>query len=130
MLQMELDLDDYHWNTDGSEEIDAHGFLFNDDTGGFRSGTIIGGCVIRWRKCEEGPKSWWLEWAWVAPHVRRRGVFSRHWTQMANSFEGLQVPQQVLCEMKELWAKENAQPSDLSPGTVSGTPPYDTKSQF
>lgn len=107
---------DFCWNSDGSEEPTAHGFLFNDDTGGYESGTIVGGCVVRWRHLDLGPKRWWLEWAYVAPRVRRRGIFMRNWVRLENEFEGLQFPQITEFAMKELWAEENKRPSGLSPG--------------
>lgn len=99
---------DFSWHSDRSENKQAHGFLFNDDTGGFRSGTCVGGCVVRWRHLDSGPKRWWLEWAYVAPCVRRRGIFSRRWTTLANEFEALEIPEITLHAMKELWEKGNS----------------------
>lgn len=91
LFKSELDLEGVYWFADGNEDENAHGFLFNDESGQCGHGSIIGGCVVRWKTYDDGPERWLLDWAWVAPKARNMGVFSQHWAKLSEYFEGLQL---------------------------------------
>lgn len=100
IFKKELDLSGTYWFPNGKEDKNAHGFLFNDETGHYGNGSIIGGCVVRWEKYEGGPARWWLDWAWVNPNARQQGIFSRHLAKLSERFEGLQLQLYHLYERK------------------------------
>lgn len=91
IFKNELDLDGVYWFSNGNEDKNAHGFLFNDEIDNFGNGAIIGGCVVRKLPYEGAPARWWLDWAWVTPHARGQGIFSRHLAMLSERFEGLQL---------------------------------------
>lgn len=117
MFKNELDLDGVYWFANGRENKNAHGFLFNDETDHFGNGAIIGGCVVRYLPYEGEPARWWLDWAFVAPHARGQGIFSRHLAELSKRFEGLQLQPYHLYQRNQqkealAWAREASwQPS-------------------
>jgi hypothetical protein len=80
-FRREFHYDFVQW--DGPHRVDedpkAHGFLFNDDSGVFGHGAIAGACAFRWREYRDHPPSWAMQWIWIAPKARRRGILSRRW---------------------------------------------------
>jgi hypothetical protein len=83
-FKREFHYDFAQWG-DPEKDFKAHGFLFNDDTGVFGHGAIVGACAFRWREpCArlgdavgmdraQGAPPWRLEppLARVPPQVRR-----------------------------------------------------------
>lgn len=60
---------------------DTHGFLFADE-----EGRIVGACAFRMRDFEAGFRRWCLQWIWVAPEHRRRGVLRSRWEGLRQRF--------------------------------------------
>jgi hypothetical protein len=58
----------------------------NDDTGVFGHGAIVGACAFRWREYRDYPSCWAMQWVWIAPKVRRRGILSRRWGAFRTRF--------------------------------------------
>jgi hypothetical protein len=85
-FQRDFKYDFPQWSPYGDEEPDAHGFLFNDDTGTFGNGAIAGACVFRWREIKDAPAGWVMDWAWIAPAARRKGILQRRWAAFENRF--------------------------------------------
>ena len=48
-FKREFHYDFAQWG-DPEKDFKAHGFLFNDDTGVFGHGAIVGACAFRWRE--------------------------------------------------------------------------------
>ena len=86
MFKRELGYDFPQWSPYGDEQPDAHGFLLCDDTGTFGHGAIAGGCVFRWREWSNRPHGWTMDWVWLAPEVRRRGLLARRWGTFEKRF--------------------------------------------
>ncbi len=76
MFRREFDYDIVQWDS-GDQE--AHGYLFNDDTGAFGHGAIVGACAFRHRQFSKAPAGWTMDWIWLIPRVRRKGILSRVW---------------------------------------------------
>ncbi|WP_181295292.1 hypothetical protein [Pseudomonas sp. Q2-TVG4-2] len=64
------------WNGCQSKKASPnyHGYLFADHTGTHASGTIVGACAFALRK-----EVWSLDWIWVVPSMRRKGVLRHRW---------------------------------------------------
>ena len=87
----------------------AHGFLFNDDTGTFGNGAIIGGCAFRWRD-----DHWGLQFIWIAPKARRKGVLSRRWERFREQFGEFEI-EPPLSEAMKTFAEKFATPRQRPP---------------
>jgi len=53
----------------------ARAFLFIADD----NAIIAGACAFRWRAWTKAPHEWAMDWVWLAPRFRRRGILTRHW---------------------------------------------------
>jgi hypothetical protein len=90
-FKRELSFDFTQWSHDGSEDVDAIGFVFNDDTGTFGHGAIVGGCAFRWTEFRNSDPGWALHWIWIAPAVRRKGITERKWPTLVHRFKSFRV---------------------------------------
>lgn len=85
--EMGFDFVQWECNRKGKEaDPYVHGFLFGDDTGTFPRGTIVGACAFRWRE-----DHWGLQWIWINPQVRRKGVLARRWGRYVEHFGDFEV---------------------------------------
>ena len=41
--------------------------------------SIVGGCCFRWRDWDDLPSEWGLQWIWLHPYFRRKGMLTRSW---------------------------------------------------
>lgn len=41
--------------------------------------TVIGACCFRWREYRSSPHAYALQWAWLHPYERRKGVLTACW---------------------------------------------------
>ena len=105
-FKRELGYDFVQW---GYPERDprARGFLFNDDTGTFGNGAVVGACAFRWRGTE-----WGLQFIWITPKARRKGVLSRRWGRFREQF-GEFVIEPPLSASMEAFAEKHAAPSQV-----------------
>jgi hypothetical protein len=62
-------------------DADAVAYLFADDTDTFGSGAPVGACAFRRRG-----GVWTLDWIWVIPAVRRKGILQRRWPSFRERF--------------------------------------------
>jgi hypothetical protein len=86
-FQREFGYDFCQWeHPKGAKDESGIGFLFNDDTGVFGHGAIVGACAFRWRTWEDAPHGWAMQWIWLAPGARRRGVLTRRWPMLRERF--------------------------------------------
>jgi GNAT superfamily N-acetyltransferase len=107
MFRREFRYDFSQWSPNGDEQPDAHGFLFNDDTGAFGRGAIIGGTVFRWVEFRDATARWAMDWVWIAPAARRKGVLSRLWPAFIQRFEEFRLTPPVSSDMMAFAAKHD-----------------------
>jgi hypothetical protein len=68
------------WPRDGSiMPVECHCYLFADDTETLPSGAIAGACGFNHINYSDGTSGKWLEWIWLCPTVRRKGILERQW---------------------------------------------------
>jgi hypothetical protein len=106
-FQREFDFDFPQWSPFGDEQPSAHGFLFNDTTGTFGQGAIVGGCVFRWVEFLDAPDRWGMDWVWIAPDARRKGVLSRNWPNFIKQFGEFHLTRPVSEGMMTFAAKHS-----------------------
>jgi hypothetical protein len=109
LFQREFQYDFPQWSPHGDEPFDANGFLFDDDTETFGRGAIAGGCVFRWRDFGDASPRWTLDWIWITPALRRKGVLSRRWGWFVSKFGTFHIMGPVSDAMTA-FAKKNGHP--------------------
>lgn len=67
------------WDEDGRVDLDVAGHLLLDDTGEFGPTTIVGAAGFRKGVWTDPEPRWTLEWVWITPKLRSRGILSRAW---------------------------------------------------
>jgi hypothetical protein len=67
------------WAEDGRMPIDCHAYLFGDDTETLGTGAIAGAAGFRLVPRSNEQFRSRLEWIWLCPPVRRKGVLERQW---------------------------------------------------
>jgi zinc-finger of acetyl-transferase ESCO len=68
------------WPRDGTiMPVECHCYLFADDTQTLPFGAIAGACGFSDGKYADGSPGRLLEWIWLCPAVRRKGVLARQW---------------------------------------------------
>lgn len=107
-FRREFHYDFIQWG-DPEDDPKAHGFLFNDDTGMFGHGAIVGACAFRWREWDDTEPGWALQWIWITPQARRKGVLTRRWNIFREMF-GEFVIEPPLSEAMESFAGKHATP--------------------
>lgn len=76
------------WGREVEINQHARAVLFNDDTGTFGHGAIAGAAAFLWRA---DVRRWVLEWVWVAPEARRKGLLYRQWDGLRSKFGGFSI---------------------------------------
>jgi hypothetical protein len=84
-FKREFHYDFPQWHPDGEYGDDVRGVLFIDDTATFGAGAIVGACCFRLR-ARRGPPCWELDWIWLAPPARRKGILTRAWPGLVKCF--------------------------------------------
>ncbi|MDA7947995.1 MAG: C2H2-type zinc finger protein [Hyphomicrobiaceae bacterium] len=105
MFKREFGYDFPQWSPFGDETPDARGFLFNDDTGTFGHGAIAGACAFRWREFADSAPRWAMDWVWLAPDVRRKGLLSRQWALFQERFGSFYLQPPVSPAMQQFAIK-------------------------
>lgn len=82
-FKQEMKFDFIQWGRETHRDTDpqVHGFLFNDTSGTFPYGSIVGACSFRRRQ-----DHWELDWIWVTPKVRRKGILIQRWQGFLDRF--------------------------------------------
>lgn len=101
-------------STEKDTDPNVHGFLFPDDSGIFPTGTIVGACAFRRRE-----DYWALQWMWLAPKVRRRGILARRWPMFLERFGDFVVEAPLSNAMKAFVRQHGSesQKRALEPGS-------------
>lgn len=53
---------------------------------GIGNSKTVGACCFRWREWIDAPHSWALQWIWLHPYFRRRGILSDAWSTFTEQF--------------------------------------------
>lgn len=80
-FRREFDFDFVQYGCDGLEtDQNAVAYLFTIPNYDKREGQIVlGACCFRQREWENKPY-WVLQWIWLHPYARRRGILSYYWS--------------------------------------------------
>ena len=86
------------------------GFLFTEfaldqleenDSAPYR---LAGGGLFRWQEWEDHEPLWELDWIWVHPFFRHRGVLSKHWEKFTHQFGNFDVALPLSNDMEKFLA--------------------------
>ena len=103
MVDATLGNDILSFGADGDDDPKAHGFLFNDDSCVFGHGAIVGACE---REYTDHPPCWAMQWIWIAPKARRRGILSRRWDAFRARFGKFVIEPPLSDAMQAFAAKQ------------------------
>lgn len=84
------------------------GYLFADHTGTYPPGTIVGACAFVLRKGK-----WRLDWIWVVPGMRRKGVLSHRWQVFLHRYGDFDI-EHPLSDAMEAFVRRNGTPQQRS----------------
>jgi hypothetical protein len=84
-FKREFGYDFVQWHPNGEFGDDVRGVRFVDHSGAFGLGAIVGACCFRVR-ARHGPPCWELDWIWLAPPARRRGILTLAWDGLVQRF--------------------------------------------
>ena len=87
-FKREMLFDFIQWGKDTHRDTDPHvqGFLLADTSGTFPHGSIVGACAFRMRQ-----NHWELDWIWIAPKARRKGILKERWPGFLDHFGDFRV---------------------------------------
>jgi hypothetical protein len=68
-------------------------------------GRILGAISFRWREPRDEPAFWGLQWVWIAPKMRRRGILSSRWAVFRERFGDFVVESPVSETMQAFLSK-------------------------
>ncbi len=83
LFRKEFGYDFVQWSVKDEDPATTIGFLFPG--AGSDEDAMAGACCFR-RRGEGDAAAWWLDWIWMAPPYRRRGILSRHWPWFLERF--------------------------------------------
>lgn len=105
-FKREFRYDFLQWNGCQSRKATPtyQGYLFADHTGTHPPGTIVGACAFALR---EG--TWSLDWIWVVPSMRRKGVLSHRWKAFLDRYGDFDI-EHPLSEAMEAFVRRHGIP--------------------
>lgn len=77
------------------------GYLFADHTGTHPPATIVGACAFALRQGR-----WSLDWIWVTPSMRRKGVLSHRWQAFLDRYGDFDI-EHPLSDAMEAFVRQN-----------------------
>ena len=99
-FQREFKFDFIQWESlKGDTDPYVRGYLFV-----MPSSVVVGACALRWREHEER-FFWGLQWIWISPGYRRKGILTRHWPALRKSYGDYFVEAPVSDEMMSFLEK-------------------------
>lgn len=98
------------WNGCQSKKATStyQGYLFADNTGTHPPGTIVGACAFALRQ-----GSWSLDWIWVTPSMRRKGVLSYRWQAFLDKYGDFDI-EHPLSDAMEAFVRRSGTPQQRS----------------
>lgn len=100
------------WDESGRVGSDVVGHLLLDDTGMFGPTTIAGAAGFRYAVWTDPQPRWILEWVWIMPKLRSRGILSRAWPAFRQRYGEFPVERPLTAAM-ERFVDKRSQPNQL-----------------
>ncbi len=101
-FKRELHFDFVQWDIEEKDGPDrCVGFLFASDDGS----TIAGACTFRLREYANRAPTWAMQWMWLAPPYRRRGILTRHWPSFIARFGAFRLERPLSDAMRAFAAR-------------------------
>lgn len=102
-FKREFRYDFVQWNGCQSKKATPtyQGHLFADHTGTFPPGSIVGACAFSLRQGQ-----WSLNWVWVTPCMRRKGVLRHRWQAFLDRYGDFDI-EHPLSEAMEVFVRRN-----------------------
>jgi hypothetical protein len=72
---------------------------------------FLGACCFRLRDVEDGESQWNLDWAWLHPYLRGRGLMSKAWPTFSHRYPNFAIEPPISSGMKALLNKMRPNPS-------------------
>ena len=96
-FKREFGYDIIQWTKPRGQSREDEGFaeVFTDE-----KGMPVGAVAFRWRRYQNAPSRWGLQWIWFQPEVRRKGLLARHWTTLRERYGDFDVETPVSDAMK------------------------------
>lgn len=106
LIKRELHFDGVMWDYYRVRSDDYVGFLLYDQTNTqFERGSIVGGCSFRLRRYSDHPPVWALQWIYILPEARKKGILKQWWSLFTDRF-GLFDVESPLSEAMENFMKD------------------------
>jgi hypothetical protein len=74
--------------------------------GVYGNAAIVGACAFRWREYRDAPAGWAMQWVWLTPKARRRGILARHWPEFRRRFGDFRLEPPLSEAMEEFARKQ------------------------
>lgn len=109
-FKREFHYDFVQWNGCQSKKATPtyQGHLFADHTGTYPPGSIVGACAFAHRQGK-----WSLDWVWVIPSMRRKGILSHRWQAFLERYGDFDI-EHPLSEAMEAFVRRNGTPQQQS----------------
>lgn len=65
----------------------------------------VGATCFRWREWQNHPAGWAMDWIWMHPYFRRRGLLSASWLNFRDEFGDFVCEQPISASMKHFLEK-------------------------
>ena len=101
LFRRELGFDFIQWQLPKVDDPKNIGFLFNDTTETFGHGAIVGACAFY-----QHGKNWVLQWVWINPSVRGKGLLSERWDYFISKFGDFLVEGPISEDMEKFLLKK------------------------
>jgi hypothetical protein len=97
------------WEYDYEHDGRVRGFVFVDD-----QQAPVGACALRWRRYEDAPHAYAMQWIWLCPRARRTGILSSHWPALRERFGAFECEPPLSGAMQAFLAKHEPQPVGIA----------------
>ena len=84
-FRREMRFDFVQWGNP-DKDPKGHGYLFVSP-----DRAAIGCCAFRWREWKDASPGWAMQFVWIAPRFRHRGILTRHWPFFRERFGNFHV---------------------------------------
>lgn len=81
-FKREFGYDFIQWS-EKEDDPGAYGFLFRDPE---QLDVIIGACAFRWRNYTDSDPMWAMQWIWLMPDARHKGILTKYWPVFTHMF--------------------------------------------
>ena len=96
------------------EEASARAYLFEavGNLEAWPRSVMVGACCFRWREWSNVPHGWALQWVWLHPYARGRGILAGHWPYFRQRFGDFHVEGPLSPAMAAFLARVENKPDE------------------